>query len=89
MTITAEEKTSIQQQFQREGKDTGSPEVQIAVMTRRITNLTEHLKTHKHDYASRRGLLQLVSKRNRLLQYIARKDRATYLDLLARLGLRK
>ena len=89
MTITAEEKQQIQQDFQRDGKDSGSPEVQIAVLTRRIGNLTEHLRTHKHDYASRRGLLQMVSKRNRLLQYIARKDRATYLDLLARLGLRK
>jgi small subunit ribosomal protein S15 len=89
MSISAEEKQEIQQQFQRDGKDSGSPEVQIAVLTRRISNLTEHLRTHKHDYASRRGLLQMVSKRQRLLQYIARKDRATYLDLLARLGLRK
>jgi small subunit ribosomal protein S15 len=89
MAITAEEKQQIQQDFQRDGKDSGSPEVQIAVLTRRITNLTEHLRTHKHDYASRRGLLQLVSKRNRLLKYIARKDRSTYLDLLSRLGLRK
>jgi small subunit ribosomal protein S15 len=89
MTITAEEKQQIQQDFQRESKDTGSPEVQIAVLTRRISNLTEHLRTHKHDYASRRGLLQLVSKRQRLLQYIARKDRSTYLNLLSRLNLRK
>jgi len=89
MTITAEEKQQIKQDFQRDGKDSGSPEVQIAVLTRRITNLTEHLREHKHDYASRRGLLQLVSKRNSLLKYIARKDRSTYLNLLARLGLRK
>jgi small subunit ribosomal protein S15 len=89
MAITAEEKQQIQQDFQRDGQDSGSPEVQIAVLTRRIGNLTEHLRTHKHDYASRRGLLQLVSKRNRLLKYIARKDRSTYLNLLSRLGLRK
>jgi len=89
MTITAEEKQQIKQDFQRDEKDSGSPEVQIAVLTRRIQNLTEHLRTHKHDYASRRGLLQLVSKRNRLLKYIARKDRSTYLNLLSRLNLRK
>jgi small subunit ribosomal protein S15 len=89
MTITAEEKHELQQQFRRDENDTGSPEVQIAVLTRRIQNLTEHLRTHKHDYASRRGLLQLVSKRQRLLKYIARKDRSTYLNLLSRLGLRK
>jgi small subunit ribosomal protein S15 len=89
MTITAEEKQQIKQDFQRDGKDSGSPEVQIAVLTRRITNLTEHLREHKHDYASRRGLLQLVSKRNSLLKYIARKDRSTYLNLLSRLNLRK
>jgi small subunit ribosomal protein S15 len=89
MTITTEEKQQIKQDFQRDGQDSGSPEVQIAVLTRRISHLTEHLREHKHDFASRRGLLKLVSKRQALLQYIARKDRSTYLNLLSRLGLRK
>ena len=69
--------------------DTGSPEVQIAILTTRIAQLTEHLRAHKHDFASRRGLLMMVGKRSRLLRYLAKKDRAAYQDLIKRLGLRK
>lgn len=69
--------------------DTGSPEVQIALMTARITHLTEHLKTHKHDHHSRRGLLQLVGRRRRLLNYLQRNDIERYRSLIGRLGLRR
>jgi small subunit ribosomal protein S15 len=69
--------------------DTGSPEVQVALLTKRINDLTEHVKTHKHDYHSRRGLLQLVGKRRRLLKYLADKDIARYRSLIERLGLRR
>lgn len=89
MSITAERKAEIIKEYQRDEKDSGSPEVQVAVLTTRIRELTEHLKTHKHDYASRRGLLQMVSTRSRLLKYLARIDRQRYLDLIKRLGLRK
>ena len=89
MSITAERKAEIIKEYQRDEKDSGSPEVQVAVLTTRIRELTEHLKSHKHDYASRRGLLQMVSTRTRLLKYLARIDRQRYLDLIKRLGLRK
>ena len=89
MTITAEKKKSLLQDFGREDKDTGSPEVQIAVLTERINGLTQHLRTHRKDFASRRGLLMMVSRRNRLLRYLARKNRPAYLELIGRLGLRK
>ena len=89
MSVTAERKTQIIQEYQRDEKDSGSPEVQIAVLTQRILNLTEHMKSHKHDFASRRGLLQMVSTRNRLLRYLQRKNRPGYLQLIAKLGLRK
>ena len=89
MTITAEKKKSLLQDFGREDKDTGSPEVQVAVLTERINGLTGHLRTHRKDYASRRGLLMMVSRRNRLLRYLARKNRPAYLELIGRLGLRK
>jgi len=89
MTITAERKSQVIKEYQRDGKDSGSPEVQIAVMTERIQNLTQHMRTHKHDFASRRGLLQLVSKRSRLLRYLAKTNRPAYLDLIGKLGLRK
>ncbi|MEL7088753.1 MAG: 30S ribosomal protein S15 [Planctomycetota bacterium] len=89
MSITAERKAEIIKEYQRDDKDSGSPEVQVAVLTTRIRELTEHLKSHKHDYASRRGLLQMVSTRSRLLKYLARIDRQRYLDLIKRLGLRK
>ncbi|MEM7624547.1 MAG: 30S ribosomal protein S15 [Planctomycetota bacterium] len=89
MSITAERKAEVIKEYRRDEKDSGSPEVQVAVLTTRIRELTEHLKTHKHDYASRRGLLQMVSTRSRLLRYLARIDRQRYLDLIKRLGLRK
>ena len=89
MSITAERKKEVVQEYQRNEKDSGSPEVQVAVLTTRIKELTEHLKVHKHDYSSRRGLLQMVSTRSRLLRYLAKKDRQAYLNLIQRLGLRK
>ena len=89
MTITAEKKQSLLQDYRREEKDTGSPEVQIAVLTERINGLTGHMRTHRKDFASRRGLLMMVSKRNRLLRYLRRKNRPAYLELIGRLGLRK
>lgn len=70
-------------------RDTGSPEVQVAMLSRRISDLTEHLKTHRHDHHSRRGLLMLVGRRRRLLQYLARKDVNRYRALIERLGLRR
>ncbi|MFN4243351.1 MAG: 30S ribosomal protein S15 [Tepidisphaerales bacterium] len=76
-------------EFRVHEKDTGSPEVQIALLTRRITELTEHLKTHKKDHSSRRGLLKLVGKRNNLLKYLTRVDRNRYQQVISRLGLRK
>lgn len=89
MSITAQKKTQIIGDFRRSDDDSGSPEVQVAIMTHRIRELTEHLRSHKHDYSSRRGLLDMVSKRTRLLRYLARTDRQRYLDLIGRLGLRK
>jgi small subunit ribosomal protein S15 len=89
MTISAETKKTIIQDYRRAETDSGSPEVQVALLTRRITDLTEHLRGHKHDYASRRGLLIMVSKRNRLLQYLAKVERPKYQALIGRLGLRK
>ncbi|MEX0655163.1 MAG: 30S ribosomal protein S15 [Phycisphaeraceae bacterium] len=89
MTITAEKKQSVIQDYRRQEQDTGSPEVQIAIMTERITALTEHLRSNRKDFSSRRGLLTLVSKRNRLLRYLARTDREAYKALIGRLGLRK
>ena len=89
MSITKDRKTEIIGQYRREAVDTGSPEVQIALLTARITELTEHLRTHKKDHASRRGLLMMVSKRSGLLTYIRNKDRNRYLAVIGRLGLRK
>lgn len=89
MVMTAERKQALVQQYRQHGNDTGSPEVQIALLTERITELTEHLKTHKKDHASRRGLLMLVSQRSRLLKYLTRLDRERYLKVIAALGLRK
>ena len=89
MAITAEKKTSVIQDYRRTETDSGSPEVQVAILTERINQLTEHLKLHKKDHASRRGLLMMVSKRNRLLQYLNETNRAAYAALIARLGLRK
>ncbi|MER3415254.1 MAG: 30S ribosomal protein S15 [Gemmataceae bacterium] len=89
MAITRDRKWEIIQQFRRDDNDTGSPEVQIALLTERINELTEHLRQHKKDYASRRGLLMMVSKRSSLLAYLRQKNRQRYLDVIGRLGLRK
>jgi small subunit ribosomal protein S15 len=89
MSMTREAKSGIVSSYRIHEKDTGSPEVQIALLTNRITELTEHLKTHKKDHASRRGLLKMVGKRNSLLKYLTREDRARYLHVIGRLGLRK
>ena len=87
--ITAEERAQVIKDYGRSEKDSGSTEVQIALLTTRIKNLTGHLQTHKKDHHSRRGLLLLVGQRNKFLKYLARKDQAKYLDLIKRLGLRK
>ncbi len=89
MTITKERKREVIQEFKREEKDTGSPEVQIAILTNRINNLTEHMRTHSKDYATRRGLLAMVSRRRRLLDYLRRVDPQRYLDIIGRLSIRK
>jgi len=89
MSIEAERKSEIIQTFKRGEADTGSPEVQIALLTERISNLTEHFKLHKKDHHSRRGLLALVSLRRRLLDYLKKRDLARYQSLIAQLGLRK
>lgn len=89
MTITKERKKEIIEGFRLSDTDTGSPEVQIAILTTRINSLTEHLRTHKKDYASRRGLLAMVSRRRRLLDYLRRVDPQRYLDIIGRLGIRK
>jgi len=89
MTITRERKQQLIDEFQREDRDTGSPEVQIAILTTRINGLTEHMRTHKKDYASRRGLLAQVSRRRRLLDYLKRTDPQRYLDIIQRLNIRK
>jgi small subunit ribosomal protein S15 len=89
MSITAERKQELITDNARGSDDTGSPEVQIAILTERITNLTEHFKTHAKDNHSRRGLLMLVNKRRSLLDYLKRKDEPRYTQLIAKLGLRK
>ena len=89
MSITAERKTELIKEFQTKENDTGSPEVQVAVLTERITNLTEHLKIHAKDHHSRRGLLLMVGQRRRLLDYTQRKSEERYKTLIERLGLRR
>ena len=89
MSITTEKRQALVSEFRQAESDTGSPQVQVAILTERINNLTTHLRSHKHDFSSRRGLLQMVSRRNSLLKYLARKDRTSYLDLIKELGLRK
>ena len=89
MTPTTQEKTAIIAEHARTTGDTGSAEVQIAVLTKRITDLTDHLKTHKSDHHSRRGLLMLVGRRRRLLEYLKREDITRYRDIVAKLGLRR
>ncbi|MGI4800195.1 MAG: 30S ribosomal protein S15 [Janthinobacterium lividum] len=89
MSITAERRTTLVSEYAMAAADTGSPEVQVALLTERIVNLTEHLKTHAKDFHSRRGLLMLVGRRRRLLDYLSRKDRTRYQTLIGRLGLRR
>ncbi len=89
MSITAERKTEVIAEYAAREGDTGSPEVQVAILTERILNLTEHLKVHAKDFHSRRGLLIMVGQRRRLLDYLKRKDSARYEALIKRLGLRR
>jgi small subunit ribosomal protein S15 len=89
MTITKTRKTELIQEFKRSPGDTGSPEVQISVLTTRINGLTEHMRTHKKDFASRRGLLMAVSRRRRLLDYLKKIDPQRYLNIIQRLEIRK
>ncbi len=89
MALTKEEKQKIVKEFATNEKDTGSAEVQIAILTKEINELTEHLKVHIHDYHSRRGLLRKVGKRKNLLQYLAKKDIQSYREIIRKLGLRK
>ena len=87
--LTKQEKEKIVDDFETHEGDTGSPEVQIALLTRRINDLTEHLKTHRKDHASRRGLLKMVGTRSALLKYVSKKDVKRYQGIISRLGLRK
>ena len=89
MSITAERRTALVSEYATAAADTGSPEVQVALLSERIGNLTEHLKTHSKDFHSRRGLLMLVGRRRRLLDYLAKKDRERYKTLIGRLNLRR
>ena len=89
MSITAERKQEVIKEHGRGKEDTGSPEVQVAILTERIQNLTQHFKTHAKDNHSRRGLLMLVNKRRSLLDYLRREDEDRYTGLIAKLGLRK
>ena len=87
--LTKQDKKKIVSDFEIHEGDTGSPEVQIALLTRKINDLTEHLKTHKKDHASRRGLLKMVGNRSALLKYVSKKDVNRYREIISRLGLRK
>jgi small subunit ribosomal protein S15 len=89
MSITKERKTDLINQFKRNANDSGSPEVQIALLTARINELTEHMRAHTKDFSSRRGLLKLVSQRSDLLKYLRQIDRNRYLTVIQKLGLRK
>jgi small subunit ribosomal protein S15 len=89
MSITAERRTALISDYASKPGDTGSPEVQVAILSVRISNLTEHLKTHAKDFHSRRGLLMMVGQRRALLDYVKRKDQARYESLIGRLGLRR
>lgn len=89
MSLSSEQKSEIIEQYKRATGDTGSPEVQVALLTSRIQYLTEHFATHKQDHHSRRGLLKLVSQRRKLLDYLKSKDQARYQEIVSRLGLRR
>jgi small subunit ribosomal protein S15 len=89
MSITAERKNALIKEYAREANDTGSPEVQVAILTERINNLTGHFKSHTKDNHSRRGLLKMVSQRRSLLDYVKGKDEARYRTLIERLGIRR
>ncbi len=89
MAITAERKRQLVTEYRQHEEDSGSPEVQVALLTERIAELTEHLKLHKKDHSSRRGLLKLVSRRTALLKYLTNRDRDRYQQVINRLGLRK
>ncbi|RJF81520.1 30S ribosomal protein S15 [Azospirillum cavernae] len=89
MSITPERKQELIKEYSRGEADTGSPEVQVSILTERISNLTEHLKGHKKDFHSRRGLLVMVGQRRRLLDYLKKKDQSRYATLIERLGLRR
>jgi small subunit ribosomal protein S15 len=89
MALTTERKAQIVQEFQRGPQDTGSPEVQVALLTHRINDLQSHFGTHRHDHHSRRGLLKMVNQRRTLLDYLKREDSDRYQDLINRLGLRR
>jgi small subunit ribosomal protein S15 len=89
MTLTVDQKREVVRKFGKSEEDTGSPEVQIALLTHRINHLTGHLREHKHDHHSRRGLLMLVGQRRRLLNYLQRKDLDRYRELIKELGLRR
>lgn len=89
MTITKDRKQELISEYRRDDKDSGSPEVQIAILTARINSLTEHMRTHQKDYATRRGLLMLVSKRRSLLDYLRKVNPQGYVEIIGRLGIRK
>ena len=89
MAISADQKASILNEYQRVAGDTGSPEVQVALLSARINDLSDHFKDHTHDHHSRQGLLRMVSQRRKLLDYLKKKDLERYRELIARLGLRK
>lgn len=89
MTLSLQDKQGVVRRFQRHGEDTGSPEIQVALLTTRIQQLTEHLKVHAKDHASRRGLLKMVGARSSLLKYLTRTDRERYKKTIESLGLRK
>jgi len=87
--ISVEKKSQVRGEFGRHGTDSGSPEVQVAILTRRISEVTDHLRTNTRDFSARRGLLMMVGRRNRLLRYLSRTDRDAYQNLIKSLGLRK
>ena len=89
MSLSTEQKSQLVQDYQRDPKDTGSPEVQVALLTNNINGLTGHFGEHKHDHHSRRGLLKMINQRRKLLDYLKKKDTSRYQELIKRLGLRR